>query len=355
MNTQQFVTLKKTDKNFKSYLEGSFSHELRALPELSLNVNTAREQVTFRLQKTEEIKKPNLLILLFKLFRIDWLSLSLGPVLATYSYLFVNDLSIDHSSAYLALIAVIFFHSAVFAINDYKDHVTGVDRLQLTGGSQVIQKGWIAAYNVRRLGILLFILGSLIGGYLILQQPIFLVAVGVLTSLSVLGYSFYGQGLKYLGFGEVIAFFCFGPLLTYGFSRAASHFHSLEIVGLGIGFGYFAAMILLARQMENIASDAKLGIKSLTVRLGFDKAKKLIEYTLVLSPFVLFLTLHFIVKANLSYFALLPFSYFSIKLYLNFRSVSSSFSSGVEGLRLKIADLHVIYSTLVLFSLWLQS
>ena len=169
----QFVTIKKTDRTFKSYLEGSFSQDYRALPEQSLNVNTSREQVTFRLRKTTEIKRPHLLVLLFKLFRIDWLSLNLGPVLATYSFLAVNNISINHVSAGIAVLAVILFHSAVFAINDYKDHVTGVDRVQLTGGSQVIQKGWIAAYNVRKLGIVLFLLGSFLGGYLILQQPFF--------------------------------------------------------------------------------------------------------------------------------------------------------------------------------------
>ena len=172
-----------------------------------------------------------------------------------------------------------------------------------------------------------------------------------------MGYSFYGQGLKYLGFGEFIAFFCFGPLLTYGFSRAASHYHSIDILVLGVGFGFLAAMILLARQMENIASDSKLGVKSLAVRLGFDRAKKLIEMTLLLSPLVLLFTLIFVIKGSIAYFALLPFSYFAIKLYFNFRGVSSSFSSGVEGLRLRVADLHVIYSTLVatcfVYQLWL--
>ncbi|MCB9025837.1 MAG: prenyltransferase [Bdellovibrionaceae bacterium] len=349
----EYVTIRKSDKKFQSYLEGSFSSDFRALPELSLNVNTSREQVTFRLRKISQIKKPSLVILLFKLFRLDWLSLTLGPVLATYSYLVNNHINLDHLSAAVALLAVLFFHLAVFAINDYKDHLTGVDRIQINGGSQVIQKGWMAACSVKKLGILFFSLGSILGSYLIIQQPFFLIAVGVLTAFSVLGYSFYGQGLKYLGFGEFIAFFCFGPLLTYGFSRAAGHFHSIEILALGMGFGYFAAMILLAKQMENIAADSQIGVSSLAVRLGFDKAKYLIEITLIVAPLVLLLTLFFIVKSSLSYFALLPFTYFTVKLYLNFHSVNSSFSSGVDDLRLRVADLHVIYSTLILFTLWL--
>lgn len=353
MNSR-FVTIRKSDQKFPSYLEGSFSSDWRALPERNLNVNTPREQVTFRLQKTSEIKKPSWPVLLFKLFRLDWSSLTLGPVLATYSHLYFQKVTIDHVSAFLAILAVLLFHSAVFAINDYKDHWTGVDRIQLNGGSQVIQKGWLAAHSVRKIGLILFFLGSLIGGYLILQQPFFLILVGLLTAISVLGYSFYGQGLKYLGFGEIIAFFCFGPLLTYGFSRAASHFHSQEVLLLGVGFGYLAAMILLAKQMENIAADSQMAVKTLAVRLGFDRAKNLIKFTLALSPVVLAFTLFVIAKSPMAYFALLPFAYFSIKLYMQFQYIQSSFSSRVEGLRLRVADLHVIYSTLIVFALWLS-
>ncbi|MCB0356067.1 MAG: prenyltransferase [Bdellovibrionales bacterium] len=350
----QFVTIKKTDSQFKSYLEGSFSHDWRALPEQSLNVNTLREQVTFRLCKTTDIQRPHLLLLLFKLFRLEWLSLTLGPILATYSYLYNQNIVIQHFQAAVAILAVILFHSAVFAINDYKDHIRGVDRVQINGGSQVIQKGWMPAFRVRKIGLILFAVGSLLGSYLIWQQPFFLIAVGALTAISVLGYSFYGQGLKYLGFGEIIAFFCFGPLLTYGFSRAASQFHNLKIIALGFGFGYLAALVLLAKQMENIASDSQLGIKSLAVRLGFDRTKKLILSLLFFSPLGLLLTTYLLMPNPLSYFALLPFSYFVFKLYLNLRNAHSSFSSVVEELRLKMADLHVIYSTLILFTLWLQ-
>jgi hypothetical protein len=148
----QYVTLKKSDDNFFSYLEGSFSKELRAIPEQSLNVNTSREQVTFKLKRVKEIKKPPFVFLLYKLFRGEWLSLSLGPILVTYAYLYQQNISIDHYSAIQALITVIFFHAGIFALNDYRDYVSGIDRLQINRGSQVIYKGWLSAQEVKKIG-----------------------------------------------------------------------------------------------------------------------------------------------------------------------------------------------------------
>ncbi len=350
----QFITLKRGEHKFKSYLEGSFSEKWRALPEQSLNISTAREQVTFRLERVEDLNRPSWFFLLFKLFRLEWLSLTFGPAFATLAYLYKSGMEISPVSTGIGLSAIFLFHAGVFALNDYRDHIRGVDRLQINGGSQIIQRGWMAAHQVKKIGLSLVATASLLGSYLVLQQPFFLILVGAFILLAVLGYSYFGKGLKYLGFGEFVAFFSFGPLLTYGVARSISHFHSPEVLGLGFGFGYLAALIFYSKQIENMASDSQLGLRSFALWLGFDRAKKLFEWLLIFTPFVFIFTIAFVVRGVFSYFLILPFCYFVFKFYMKFHLITSVYSSGAEELRFKLGDIHVLYSTLILLSVWTE-
>jgi 1,4-dihydroxy-2-naphthoate octaprenyltransferase len=350
----EYVTLKKTDRDFFKYLDGSFSKSLRAIPQKSLNVNTAREQVTFQVLPAEAIFRPGLLVMFARLFRLEWLSLSVAPVLTTYSYLAFNQISINHVNAVLSLIAILFFHGGVFALNDYKDHIQGIDRVNFRGGSQVIQKGWLSARFVRKLGMALCLMGALIGTFLVIQQPFFLMAVAAFIAISVLAYSFWGQGLKSLGFGEIISFFCFGPLLTYGFSRATGYFHTWEILVLGAPFGHLAALSLQVRHLENLMSDNQSNVSTLGVKMGFDRYKKLIQWQFLFSIPLFALALAVSKLHWLTSLLLVPYGYFCVTHFLRIGRSRSLFSAELDNLRQKMSELHVLLSTLLLVAFWLD-
>jgi 1,4-dihydroxy-2-naphthoate octaprenyltransferase len=318
----------------------------------NFNVNSSREQITFRLKKVHDINKPNWLVLGFKLFRLEWLSLSLGPILATYAYLFKEELSLSHLNGGLAMISVLLLHAGIFSLNDYRDHISGIDRIQKNGGSQILQLGWLAAHQVKKIGLIIFTFGTTIGTLLVMQQPFYLILVALFLIFSVLFLSYLGQGLKYMGFGEIIAFLSFGPFMTYGFSRAVSLFHSNEILWLGLGFGFHSAIIFFAKQFENMTTDSQLGVKSMALRLGFDNSKKLLTFCLMALPLVYLTTVYFLVNNKMSLFLVIPYSYFLIRLALSLKSVRSTYSSGIEDLRFKIADIHILYSTFILLAIW---
>jgi 1,4-dihydroxy-2-naphthoate octaprenyltransferase len=354
MEGNDFITLNKEDSKFHSYLEGHFSKEWRALPEINFNVDTSRERVTFRLQKVKDILRPNWAVIVFKLFRLEWLSLTFGPILATYAFLYKKEISLSHPNGLLAMFSVFMLHAGLFALNDYRDHISGIDRIQTNGGSQVLQKGWWAAHQVKNLGLTVFCIGVVVGLYLVFQQPFYLILVALFLFVSVFFLSYVGQGLKFMGFGEIIAFLSFGPFLTYGFSRAIGYFHSNEILILGIGFGYHAAIIFFAKQFENMTTDFQLGVKSMALRLGFDKSKNFFVGSLYCLPVIFVGTLFLILNNPLSYFLVLPYSYFIFRLIFKMKSVTSSYSSGVDDLRLKLADIHVLYSTFTLLAIWIN-
>ncbi len=351
-----FVTLRKDEPGFSSYLDGSFSKSERAIPTNNLNVNTTKEEVTFKLVPVEDIELPRWPTLLFRLFRFEWLSLTMGPAIATVSYLGSHQSNFVWSEDWLnvmvAFLGVFLLHCSVFALNDYKDYVTGFDRINQSGGSQVIRKGWMTAKNVRRFGFVCFALGSLLGALLVFQQPFYLIVVGAFTLIAVGAFSFWGGGLKTQGFAEIFAFFSFGPMMTYGMSRVASHFHSPEVIILGIGFGFLAALVLQARQLENLLSDAQKGLRTTAVKLGFDRSKKLIQIQVSVLP-LLFLVTSFICHLPfLAWAMVIPLTYFCVRIYLNLSQASSSLSSATADIKLQLSDLHIIYSTFIAFGFW---
>src|SRR5262245_11697931 len=77
-------TISHCDPEFNSYLDGSFSDDLRALPVRSLNVDTLNEEVTFEIVPVDEIQKPSRLKIIWLLMRPQSLAFSMGPMLATF-------------------------------------------------------------------------------------------------------------------------------------------------------------------------------------------------------------------------------------------------------------------------------
>lgn len=271
--TVTYRTLSRQDQDFSAYILGTFSEVERALPVPSLGQIESSQQMTFCVLPTSELRSPSALIVLSKAWRPQLLSLTLGPMIVTAAYLWSQGFSMTWGALGLALLSVWFLHGAVFMFNDFSDHVRGVDRRGKNSGSQVIQRGWVPAYQLRRWAMVSAAVGALIGVPLIISQPRFLLLAGLGAAVGVLGYSFKGRGLKYVGLGEITVFFCLGPLLTYGVARVAGEVQAFEVLYLGTLFGFMAAWVLLTRQFVHLMNDGQLNVKTFLVRLGFDRAR----------------------------------------------------------------------------------
>jgi 1,4-dihydroxy-2-naphthoate octaprenyltransferase len=121
-----------------------------------------------------------------------------------------------------------------------------------------------------------------------------LIAVG---AVAILAAWFYTGGKKpygYAGFGEIVSFFFFGPIAVFG--TALVQYHSLftdawlPLVALGgaVGLGFLAAAVLLVNNLRDIDTDAAVGKRTLSVRIG-KRASQWLFTSLVLSAIV-FLT-----------------------------------------------------------------
>jgi len=353
MSTPEFVTVLKKDKKFDSYLDGSFSKTKRAILQKSFYVNTDKEKATFLLFSKESIKWPNFLILLVKLFRVEWLSLSFGPALACLSLLLVKGESVPMLFFVLSMASLFCFHAAVFALNDYKDHMAGSDRINSLGGSQVIQSGWLTASFVKKLGAIMFSLGALLGAYVLFNQSWLFIGIITAVTILVLMYSYAGPNLKYIGFGEALAFLCFGPLIVFGVSTVLGNAMGLNEYLLSFLFGHLSFLIMQSRQIENIISDSRSGAKSLVTLMGFDSAKKSIVLQIALNWLFFGLFLFMLSPSKVAYVLLLPYGFYSFQIAKSVFSAQSPLSSDLKNLRYKMVDLHVLLSTFVFISFWL--
>lgn len=272
----RYVTLTRADADFLPYLSGTFSSTESAVPVDSLDVATQNERVTFHIGPVKELSLVQSLLLWAKLFRWEILPISLVPpgvVLLMPGF--------QHPSFWqmaLALFSVMALHSGIFSLNDYVDHMTGVDRVGENSGSRVIQDGNIKAFHALRFSLGALFLSLCLSLPLILLNPTLLV-FGLLAAIfGAFGYIYARSGYRRLILGGLSVFIVFGPLLVFGMATMAKPDFSwmnqtADLIWLSLVFGFCATMYSQSKQLASQLVDHQVGIRTLAVRLGFDGAK----------------------------------------------------------------------------------
>ncbi len=112
---------------------------------------------------------------------------------------------------FLALAAMIILHTAANMLSDVFDFQRGLDR-DITPVSGAIVRGWLSAEQVRTGSAVLFVLGCVIGLYLVYLSGTILLIVGAVGVAIGLCYT----GLKYHALGDFAVFLNFGILGSLG-------------------------------------------------------------------------------------------------------------------------------------------
>ncbi len=266
----QLISLDRADIRFLSHLDGTFSTSHRAIPTQSLNVNTRKEYVTFKIVPIEKVKRPGLALFGWQTLRLSSIGLSLAPVFSALILLEATGVNINRSLALLCFLPIFFLHTSMNLLNDYYDHLRGVDRL---GSIHAIQKGWVRAIDLYNWGISFLLLGVFVGLVIIYQSPASLLPLIGFSALGVLEFSSNRMGLKYLGLGEVTIFLLSGPLLVMGYALAVEAPITDEIILLGIFSGLLATFTIHINNMREVMNNSLAGVKNLVTLFGFDRAK----------------------------------------------------------------------------------
>jgi 1,4-dihydroxy-2-naphthoate octaprenyltransferase len=163
--------------------------------------------------------------------------------------------------------------------NDVFDANTGIDVnkahsiVNLTGNQRLIF--WIA--NI-------FLIFGLIGIVLINYWQNDWTVFGVILACCFLGYTYQGPPFRlgYLGLGEIICFFTFGPMAIAATYYSQSQDFSLNSLWASILIGISTSIILFCSHFHQIKDDILAGKKSPIVRLGTKKSAQVLTLSVIL-------------------------------------------------------------------------
>lgn len=216
-----------------------------------------------------------------KELRAEFLTASITPVLLGAAIAYSRDGVFDGLLFTLTLAGIVFIHLASNVSNDYFDHLSGNDTLNtqlvrpFSGGSRLIQEGLISPRTVLGISITLWAASIAVGAVLIaLRGPVVLLfgAVGILC-----GYFYVAPPIYFAkrGLGELVVGLNIGLLPVIGayYVQTGTVTRESLVAALPL-FGLMAAMLFI-NEFPDMNADARVGKRTLVVRMGRLKASRL--------------------------------------------------------------------------------
>jgi 1,4-dihydroxy-2-naphthoate octaprenyltransferase len=209
----------------------------------------------------------------------------------------------------MTLCGVAALHLGANLLNDYYD-AKGSDPLNLrltpfSGGSRVIQNREIRPKTILLLAVVFFLIGIAAGAWLIFSERPLVALIGLLGLLAGWAYSSPPLQLMSRGWGEVLIFFAFGPLITLGTFYVMTGRLSGPAFMLGIPQGFLITGVIWINEFPDYEADRQAGKNNLVVQWGPARARYFYVMIIGLS-FVTLLAMW--VFLNLSFWILLPFA-----------------------------------------------
>ena len=186
--------------------------------------------------------------------------------------------------ALLALVVSLALQVGVNYANDYSDGVKGTDAVRV-GPFRLVGSGAADPASVKKAAFAAFAVAAAAGLALALMSSWWLLAVGACAIAAAWFYTGGPRPYGYAGLGEVFVFLFFGVVAVCGTTYVqAGRVTALAWV-VSVPVGLLACAILVANNLRDIPTDATSGKRTLAVRLGDARTRRLYE-GLLLVPFV---------------------------------------------------------------------
>lgn len=204
---------------------------------------------------------------------------AVGPVLVGAG-LAIGDGVFKPLPALAALAGALLLQIASNLANDYYDFVKGYDQADRKGPTRVAASGLISLQELR-LGLALVLLAAAaIGLYLISIGGWPVLALGLAAMISAVIYSGGPFPLSVHGLGDLFVFVFFGPAAVVGTYYVQTLAVTPEALLAAVPPGLLITAILVVNNLRDVETDARVGKRTLAVRLGPAGAR--LEYTLLL-------------------------------------------------------------------------
>ncbi|HYD48615.1 MAG TPA: prenyltransferase [Terriglobales bacterium] len=180
----------------------------------------------------------------------------------------VRDGGFDLSLWLLVTFGLLFAHATNNLLNDFTDHIKGVDKdnyFRSQYGPQPLEHG-LMTKNELLLYITVTGLIALAAGLLLVslrgEATLTLLALGAFFVL------FYTWPLKYIGLGEVAVILVWGPLMVGGGYYVITGEISAPVIFASLPVALAATTVLFGKHTDKLEADAAKGIRTMPVLLG---------------------------------------------------------------------------------------
>ena len=192
---------------------------------------------------------------------------SVTPVLVGSAVAY-HDRLFDPMRFAVTLVAAVAIHAATNLVNDYYDHIRGVDTPESIGPSGVIQHGLLPARTVLRGGQALFAVGGLLGLWLaaVAGWPILLIGAASILA----GYAYTGGPLPlgYLGLGDLTVFLFMGVVIVGGAYFVQAGTVTITALWASLPVAALVAGILVVNNLRDIDDDRRKAKRTLATVIG---------------------------------------------------------------------------------------
>lgn len=184
-----------------------------------------------------------------------------------------RDGRFDLSLWLLVTVGLLFAHATNNLVNDFTDHVKGVDKdnyFRAQYGPQPLEHGLMTRGQV--------LLYTAVTGLIALGAGAVLVAVRGEATLALLAIGaffvlFYTWPLKYIGLGEVAVLIVWGPLMVGGGYYVITGQVSLPVLLASLPVALAATTVLFGKHIDKLDADAGKHIRTIPVLLGERNAR----------------------------------------------------------------------------------
>ncbi len=211
--------------------------------------------------------------------RAPFFTAAIAPAILGVAVAFYEGYAINWWQAVVALVGLVAIHGGTNLANDYFDHRTRNDWVNLTptpfsGGSRVIQQGAISPRAVLIYSLACFAVGIVCGLYLWRVTPgnvvLWLGLVGVACGFL---YTAIPVAIGYRGVGELVVGLNFGPLAVLGAHYVQAGRLSPVALMASVPLGLLIAAVLYINEFPDYEADRQVNKKTLVVLLGPERAR----------------------------------------------------------------------------------
>ena len=211
--------------------------------------------------------------------RPQTLTAALAPVVVGTA-LALHDGVLAPLPAFAALVGATLIQVGTNFANDYYDFVRGGDTADRVGPPRVTQAGILAPETVKRGMWTVLGAAMLVGAYLVWVGGWPIVWIGLSSLACAVLYTGGPFPLAYHGLGDVFVFVFFGLVAVSGTYYVQGLAWPPDVFLAGTALGALSTAILVANNLRDIETDAKVGKRTLAVRLGTRGSQ--VEYLMML-------------------------------------------------------------------------